>query len=406
MADITIDDSVSSLTYLGGIRLGPIWVSNLIGYIFYTNSDTDLVYRKTIDGGATWESEVTVHTGTTYNLSVWYDRWTTGITGRKVHIAYMDQVTDDIFHRSLDTIGDDLSTAVVVFAGTSIGGGRWDLSVLDIIKARGGNLYIGFWGDADGEYGFYRSTNEGDDWTSRAQLADGNAVDGILFMPGGETDEDDIWCIYWDRSADELSLKVYDNSADSWAETLISASMVDDTNYIQVSASQRHSDNRVTLVAWSELNAATADLKVWEIASAAAIDAFGSVVSNLDNAGQVAVFINQQNDDTYVAYLKGGTWGDTVDVMYKKSTDGGFTWGDEQVYSEGAADDLVGVWAGVSVGNDGGRFQPAFFNRDLQDLFTNFVNGVSIEGIVDNPPGTAYIGAKTVGVPSGGSAKV
>jgi hypothetical protein len=222
-------------------------------------------------------------------------------------------------------------------------------------------------------------------------------------MPGNETDEDDIWCIYWDRSADELSLKVYDNSEDSWSEFSILTSMVDDATYYQMSAAPRHSDNHVILVAWSELNAASADLFLFDIGASDDISTTGVPLANTDESAQVAVLVNQQNNNIYVAYLKGGTWEATVDVKYKKSTDGGTTWGSEQTYSEAAADDLRGVWAGISIGADGGRFQPTFFNDDLDDLFVNVVNSILVEALV-RPLRDAYASAQVDDVPSRGSA--
>jgi len=339
-------------------------------------------------------------------MSIWYDRWTPGNTGTKIHVAYQDAAFHDIFYRGLDTSDDSLGTERTVFAGASFETGNWNTAVIDITKARGGNLYIGFWGDSAGEYGFYRSTDGGATWTSRADVADGNAVDGILLMPGNETDEDDIWCVYWDRSANELTLKVYDDSGDSWSESVIATGVFDDVSYYQMSAAPRHSDNHVILAAWDIISGPTADLWVYDLAdSAGDVGSVTRVLVSTDEAAGVAVLINQQNDDIYVAYMKGGTWEATVDVFYKKSTDGGTTWGAEQSYSEAAADDIRALWAGISVGANGGRFQPTFFNDDLDDLFVNIVNDVYIGPSV-LPLRDAYVGASVDAVPQHGRSSV
>ena len=402
MADITVSTSVNSLLHRKTVRAGPVWIDVNTAYIFYEGNG-NFQYQKTTDGGATWDTAVVINADSAIKTSIWYDRWTPGNTGRLIHMVYSERDGDDIFYRNLNILDDSLSTEVEVVDGASYTDGNWDTGTVDIVRARGGNLYLAFWGDGDGEFGFYRSTDEGVTWTSRAQLADGNAADGILLMPGNESDEDDIWCIYWDRSADALSLKVYDNSGDSWAETSIASSMADDVTYYQMSASPRHSDNHVILAAWSEIDAATADLKAWDIGSSSSIAALTGIVTDLDESTQVAVFINQLDDSIYVAYLKGGTWQATVDVVYRKSTDGGTTWGDEQSYSEVAADDVRALWAGISVGPDGGRFQPTFFNIDLTDLFVNLVNDVLISPI--GPLRDAYVGASVDSIPSQGSAR-
>ncbi|KKM74195.1 hypothetical protein LCGC14_1402710 [marine sediment metagenome] len=398
MADIAVSTSADSLLYRKGVCLGPVWINVNTAYIFFVDGSADLVYRKTSDGGATWATAVSVKAATVAKASIWYDKWTPGNAGTLIHIAYTGTDGDDLFYRNLDTLDDSLSTELTVVDGTSFVDGTWSQATVDIVRARGGNLYLGFWGDADGEFGFYRSTDDGATWTSRAQLADGNAVDGILLVPGNETDEDDIWCIYWDRSANEITLKAYDNSGDSWSESVIAASMADDASFYQMSAAPRHSDNHVILAAWDIISGPTADLWVFDLAdSVGDVGSVTSVLVNTNNAIQVAVFINQQNDDIYVAYLKDGT------AVYKKSTDGGTTWGSETAISEAAADDLRALWAGISVGPDGGRFQPVFFNDDLDDLFVNLVNSVYIAPSV-LPLRDAYAGASVDGVPNRGSA--
>ncbi len=403
MADTTVAVSAQSLLHERGVRLGPVWVNVNTAYVFYISAGTNLVYQKTSDGGATWATAVTVKSGGITKVSVWYDKWTPGSAGTLIHIAYNDATADDTFYRNLDTLDDSLSTEVTIFAGASYNPSNWNVGTIDIVRARGGNLYIGFWGDGDGELGFYRSTDDGVTWTSRAQLADGNAADGILLMPGAETDEDDIWCIYWDRSLEELSLKVYDNSGDSWSEFSIASSIAGSSGYYQMSAVPRHRDNHVLLAIWNALDTAGSDLKVWDIGSSSDFTAKTDVVTNLNESGQVALLIDQIHDYLYAAYLKGGTWEASVDVVYKKSADGGTTWGDEQSYSEASADDLRALWAGVSIGADGGRFQPVFFNDDLNRMFANLVNDIPIELAL--PLRDAYVGATVDAVPSEGSAR-
>jgi hypothetical protein len=405
MADITVDATVIASLNQVGIRSGPVWIDVNTAYVFYSDSGGELVYQKTSDGGATWGSPVLVHAGAATRLSIWYDRWTPGNAGTLVHMAYLDTGTDDVFYRSIDTVDDTLGTETVVFAGASFSSGSWVTGLVDVVRARGGNLYIGFWGDADGEFGFYRSTDNGATWTSRAQLADGNLVDGILLMPGDESDEDDIWCLYLDVNVGELSLKVYDNSGDSWGETAISSPTIDRPNtFYQMSASPRHSDNHVIWAVWTNADDPGADLRIWDIGGSDDITALTDVVTDLAESAQVALLLNQQNGDIYVAYLKGGTWLATVDVVYRKSTDGGTTWGDEQSYSEAAADDIRALWAGISVGPDGGRFQPLFYNDDLGDIFVNLVNSIYIAPSV-LPLRDAYAGATVDEIPSHGSAR-
>ncbi|KKL25159.1 hypothetical protein LCGC14_2408100, partial [marine sediment metagenome] len=380
MADVSVETAAQTTINYRMVRAGPVWTDASTGYIFFIDSGVDFFYRKTIDGGATWASAVNIKTATVVKASIWFDKWTTGDAGTKIHLAYTDSDSDDILYRALDTNDDTLSTEVVVFNGAAFESDNFITNILDITKSRGGNLYCAFWGNTAGQVGFYRSTDGGANWTNRASHADGNLVDYILLFPGNETDNNDIWCIYWDISADEISLKTYDNSADSWSETSISTGMTDDPNghYLQMSGVQRHTDNHVILVAWSAKDTSTADLRVWDITDSGTITAKTDVLTDSAETVQVATFINQQNDDIYVAYLKGGTWQSTVDAFYKKSDDGAGTWGLETAYSADTADDLRAIWAGHSVDSNGGKFQPVFFNDDLDNLFVNTDNAVNI----------------------------
>jgi len=389
MADITIEAATNLDLGYRTVRLGPVWVDVDTAYVFYTNAAYVMVYRKTTNGGVSWGAAVVVggHVGATDFSSIWFDKWTPGDVGTKIHIAYGDENVDNVLYRNLDTATDTLSAEVIIFDGVSLLDGNWSASLLDITKARGGNLYCGFWLDNAAENGFYRSTDGGATWAARTTMADGVQVDLILLEPGDEADTNDIWCIYWDQSTYEISLKVYDNSANSWAETAIVGDMIGSTAYYQMSASTRASDNHVILAAWNRLNQAQADLKVWNIGGTGSIVAKANVLTNTAEAAQCAVFINQQTDDIYVAYLKGTDWTTLVGAFYKKSADGGANWGAETPLSADVEDDQRGIWAGHSVGDDGGYFMPAWFNDDLDDLLTNIANAVAIAA-AGGPPQT------------------
>jgi len=403
MADVRIEANADDILYASVVRVGPVWTAEDTAYVFYVDGARDLVYRKTANGGVDWAAAVGIKVGTIVVSSIWFDKWTPDDSGTKIHIAYIDLGSDDVLYRNLDTSTDTLSAEKTVFDGVSAMGDYWPESCLDITKSRGGNLYCSFWIDNAGENGFYRSEDDGDNWAARADVADGNAVDRTLLFPGAEADTNDIWCIYWDVSANEISLKVYDNSGNSWDETSISLNMVESVYYYQMSAAQRASDNHVILAAWNMHNNAAADLMVWDIGSAASIVAKTNVLTDSDESAQCAVFINQQNDDIYVAYLKGGTWNDTVGTYYKKSDDGGANWGGEVKLSDDADDDLRAIWAGHSVGDDGGYFMPAWFNDDLNDLMTSTANAVAIAAAVVGIGADEMMAAIAGGGGAGGS---
>ena len=386
MADVAVETAASASSELFNRRIGPIWTDEDTGYVVFIDSSSDVRYRKTTDGGASWAASVLIDATTTGALDVWFDKWTPGDSGTVIHIWWQEAATHLIHYRSLDTSGDSLGTDVTVFTGVSFlaGAGR-GVQAISGTKAVGGNLYVQFWGDPAGERGFYRSVDSGANWTSRTDGADGNAVDEVLCLPDDDSaDNQDIVMIYWDRSANEISIKKYDDSGNSWGETSISGSMMGAVNVMQMSAVVRHSDGHIIVAAWSERDVATADLRVWDITLATpTITAKTDVVTDSDDCVGAALFIDQNNDDLYCAYLGNEdgseTWEATLTAFYKKSDDGAGTWGAQTAYQEGAADDERYIDAGHSTpGSAAGRFEPVWFNDDLADLFVNKVNSVEI----------------------------
>jgi hypothetical protein len=396
MADVAVETSAIATLMTRVTRLGPIWTDQNTGYVLFIDSAQDVRYRKTTDGGASWAASVLIDAGTVLGLDVWFDKWTPSDSGTVIHIWWLETAGDDVHYRPLDTSDDSLGTDTIVFAGASFStsGSRGDHAISGT-KAVGGYLYVQFWGNTFGGRGFYRSVDSGANWTSRTDGADGNAGDEVLCLPDDDSaDNQDIVMPYWDRSANELSFKKYDDSGNSWGETSISGSMNDATTILQMSAVVRHSDGHIIIAAWTDLDLATADLKVWDITLATpTITAKTDVVTDSDDCVGAALFIDQNNDDLYCAYIGNedgsGFWQSFNKPFYKKSADGGGSWGAQSAYQEDVADDHRYINAGHSTpGNAAGRFEPVFFNDDLDDLFVNKVNSVEIT--VAPPVGFVY----------------
>ena len=305
-----------------------------IVYSFYCDSTSNIYYRKSTSRGLTWGDAVLVKSGTTafHMLAVWFDKWTPGDSGTVIHIAYTETTNDDVIYRSLDTASDTLGSEVVVFAGASTSGTNICLS---ITKARGGNLLVAFDIDGGTEKGFYRSTDNGATFGARSDMTEGG--DYFLLAPGFAADNQDVLCIFWDRSASEISRKVYDDSADSWAETSISAGMTSvaaGTATAQFALAVDPTNSRLFVVAWTNRDTANADLLAW-IVSESAITALTDVVTNStddqsncticrdSNSGKLTVFYAGKSDGSE-------TIGTAVNIYSKESDDNGTTWSAEK----------------------------------------------------------------------------
>lgn len=310
-------------------------------YAIYCQNDNSIYWMKSSNGGFTWTDATLVKTlgGTASGYAVWYDKWTPGNTGTKIHIAYFDQINDDVSYRYLDTNGDSLGTEVTVFAGASSAAAS--STCISITRAIGGNLYIAFDMDAGTETGFYRSIDDGGSWEARTDVNEG-ASDYYYIVPGFALDTQDIICIFWDRSANEITRKLYDDSANSWAESSIATGMValaTSTAGPNFSVCVDDANNKILLAAWTAADTANADLRFWSIDESSITEGTNIVLNSVDDQGMVALGLATDTTTIYAFY--GGksdgseTFPTSINIYYKTSTNGGTTWGDETQLSLG-----------------------------------------------------------------------
>lgn len=313
--------------------------TGLIYQIFVDNGNTqDLFYCKSLDGGRTWQPRVLLATGAYTGgpgPCVWYDRWTPGDAGTLIHVWACEFGADDITYLNLDTANDAIVGPVTVFNGASLGSGS---TMISGTKARGGNLYVVFDGDAGTETGFYRSTDGGVNWTSRSNTVNEAGTDYYLLVPGNAADNQDIECVFWDTSANELSLKSYADTGDAWTEVSIATSMTDvsiGTIRPQFAVIIRPSDNHLLVAAWNLRDNASARLRTWEINGAASITAKTDILTNADDSHGVALCCDAANN-VWAYYLGKEDGSQTlaasqsaIGVYGKLSRDGMATWGSE-----------------------------------------------------------------------------
>lgn len=311
-------------------------------WIGHESINNDLWWMKSTDDGVTWSQPVAVKAGAVVLYAVWFDRWNPGDTGTLVHIAYVDAGAHDVFFRTLDTSSDTLGTELTVFNGASAVGGANSCVSLTKSRAVSPRVYIAFDMDAGTETGFYKS----DDYPPTAFSVKDNGInegvsDYYHLAPGNESDLADIYAWFWDRSADELSLKVYDDSANSWSEVNVITGMVDvasTTVSSQFSLAVRPSDGHVFLVAWSNSDSANADLRIWEVTNSGSIVERTNVVLNSgDDQGACSIAIEAGTERIFVFYLGKSDGTETaytaVNGYYKISTDGGVNWGSETKFT-------------------------------------------------------------------------
>jgi len=333
--------SVHGTNYRNGTQSGYAVQVGTAVYIFYVENSGSFVWAKSTDGGITWNDPGVVLSGVVVqNFTVWPDIWTPGNAGTLIHLAYIENTNDTVFYRALDTSGDTLGTETTIEAITSAGAPA--SACIALTRAIGGNLYCLYDTDGGTEIGFARSTDVGATWdNTRADTAE--TADYYLLAPGFAADNQDIICIFWDRSASEISRKLYDNSGDSWSESSISTGMTAisaATATAHFSITVDDANNKILLIAWTNRDTANADLKFWSIDESAITAGTDVVLNGTDDQTMCALAYDSANGDLYAFY--GGksdgteTVGTAINIYYKISTDDGATWGSETQLSQAA----------------------------------------------------------------------
>ena len=312
-------------------------------YMVFINTLSDVSFRKSVDNGLTWTQSTVVFAGTATNLAVWYDRWS-NISAGLIHCVYTESATDDTLYRTINTESSDaLSTQTVIFAGASTAAGGH----LSVTRAVGGNVYCKTVIDAGAEGGFYRLPNANvpsGAWDAARTVDEAIAtLDQMVLLPDFDAaDTQDIMALFQDASVTELSRKLYDDSANTWAETSISAAITElstATAFANFAAAPDIANTNHVVVAWNATDAANQDLLCWTVDSGA-ITAKTDVVTNAtDDCGLAAVSIDTVTGYWYVFYggpsTGGSTWNTAMHIYYKVSTDSGTTWGPETLLDIG-----------------------------------------------------------------------
>lgn len=320
-------------------------------YLVFINQELDVEFRKSSDGGLTWSLGTIVFAGSATNLSVWFDRWS-NIAAGLIHCAYTESVTDDTLYRTIDTASSDaLSTQTSIFAGLSTAAG----GMLSIARAVGGNVYCRTTIDAGAEGGFFRLPNANvpnGAWDAARTVDEALATtDQMILLPDYDAaDTQDMLAIFWDASANEVSRKLYDDSANSWAETSIATSMTDSTapnGFPNFSVAMDITNTKHYLIAWNGVDTASARLRAWTVDSGSITALTDVVSSSTDDQGMCGLMLDTTSGYLYAFYCGktdgSETYATSLKIYYKVSTDSGSTWGAETRLDTGGPYDVDGL---------------------------------------------------------------
>lgn len=332
-SSVMLAQTTGLVQFNGGGTQYVVSASNGALYAFYVDTASDIQYKRSFNNGTTWSTASTFSGAQTITqLSVWYDGWS-GINDGHIHVAWVDSVLDDVVYKRLNTVGNTTSSAVSASTALSTATN----GALSICRARGGMLYIAWNIDGGTETFFVTSSNTGSTWGTGSNPNEAT-TDSYILMPGYNADANDMHLYFWDHSANEISVKRYDASANSWAETSITASMVEQLQSVafpHFAAFPDLDNSRNVLAAWSAVDTANARLSCWTVDDTTSTKLTDIVPLSVDDQGLVALGVDKGvTPNVWYAFYGGKTDGSEVyltniHIYYKTSSDAGSTWGSE-----------------------------------------------------------------------------
>lgn len=330
-AEATIDSSV--YTTIGFMKHAPamVFISDQVGFMFYSDTTAEFGYASTTDGGSTWSAFARVSTRTNAAGGVWYDRWTPGDTGTKIHFGYMDSSADDYYYNYLD-VGSPAPTfgsEVVVATTTTISSGVDNVAVT---KATDGILYVAVGdGTLAGVSKVVKCSSACDNalnWSATATNPLDQTNDFLRLVPLGNGN---VMLLKDDISADDILSNVYSATSTSWwGWVTIDANAIDHASQLEtIAPTIDEATGKVYLAYGADVGGTNiADIRtaVWDPATLA-WTAETDVVTNSTTTNHY-IALDKNTGDIYVTYARGNP-GSATDVYYKKSTDGMASWGAE-----------------------------------------------------------------------------
>jgi hypothetical protein len=376
-SEITIDDAVDDATDEYNPSPGAVFINETDGYVFFIDdaagsNNRQVSYRKTTDGGSTWGSEVSISSDLDYhNVAIWYDQWTPGLTGTKIHIVAIGDDNDNVEYRWLDTNDDSLRSSWVTVG--DMGAFVPPDGGVSITNSTDGNLFALGFGTTPG---VFKSTDNGSTWNDITPSYYFDAADDhaqLLPLSGG-----DIICIYHDSSTYWARYFVYDEGTDTWDGSATSIEIWYDNADANWGAIVDKSTGDIYLAANERPTYNNYDLKTYIFSdSSRTMSAKTDIITASGTACKdVKLIMNENNQDVFAVYIKGGT---SSHVYYKKSTDGMTTWGSETQISTTLDDHIYLRSHAMSEY----KIYAFWFNDDLNDLLGCTILNISEDYMVD-----------------------
>lgn len=407
-AEISIDGTVNT-TINRHQKSGKhiVCVDDADCYAFYIDSDNDVVYQKSTDGGASWGGTGTDISALTYQgVAVWYDQWTPGDTGTYVHIAMIETdagTPDRIWYSQFDTSDDSFSA--IVDASGAANGVLAAANDVAITKGTNGDLYVGTVDATAPSAGanFVEKCDAGDDcttaggwdaagttnpWDNAGGDTDGNHA--LVLLPLSDTaahDSGDIMLVSYDVGGSVVEYKVYDESANTWGTNFTTIeSATDSTTYphaVGGTVNPVTGDVYITYVQ-TPGTANSSEARAWKYSDgwSQLTDPWPDTTDGTSIILDANIGVDANTSDLYVVYIRGVTTAAANDVYVASSSDDGATWGPESLVSNGTDGDHRGV--SINASSDQ-RLFAVWYDPTPDDIFGELIADLTPGGGASAP---------------------
>lgn len=364
--ELAIDADILDATAEHGPSPNVVFINYSMGYVVYVDADSNVVYRKTVDGGATWGNAVSLGDNQGVgNVSVWYDRWTPGDTGDTLHLAHIGSSADTLRYNTLNTANDTAGTWISVRTGAA-----WTApsAGCTITKSTTGRRFIS-------QGPIISHSDDGTTWTA-ADIGDpGAGIDAGQLLP--LTSGDVLLLQVRAGAVDRLRTAVWTNSLGAWSTWTTNAAVIEaDATYLsQWGAALDHLSGDVFVAVHTDVNGASGALTLYKFSDTtrALMHVSDIVADTARQITSVSLLADKHNGDLYAVYARQngaivGTNPTNVYLHVRHSADGGAFWSAETPISNLASQDIR-IVRGSLMGGE--RLYATWFDEDDNDLFGN-----------------------------------
>ena len=393
-----------------------VFTNDTHGYTFmcHTTSpafkihDGALAVFNTTDGGITWDNPwmiADVNSRAGFGEAIWYENWTYGDTGSKIHTTWTSTFTNGLWYNYFDTIAHAKGTPTKIKAWSP---GSSGYGATSITKTENGRLYVsgfGYTSSVVDNVVFY-SDDDGLTWTeiTPSVLFD-DAEDNCQLLPQGN----DLLVLYHDTGGriaqDEpiynLTYNYTTSTWDTWSYDTgnpifnIKTGLADEATW-GATYNMRTRDVYISAVSYRD----PYNIQVWRMNGTSKL---WTQSLNFPTEGwtyDVKPVISHGNGDIYIVYNNQTTpVSGKVAVRYRMSTDNGTTWTaeanlsqvDDAGYSYTTTNfmDYRKFYAGCY---EAGGFDYDVFsvaNYSLKAFYNDTANITSVN--IKRPPGTEWL---------------